>query len=360
LDVATSYSELGLTAASTDAEIKVAWRRLAARWHPDRNDSPAALRKIQRINRALEQIRNSRRAALEIGGETDDNSASENQAETKARKGHSAKPERVLHHTVRITLEDAVAGCVKVLQGELVDDCAECAATGLQAHASGCPACGGAGQLRQPLWFGWASTLVECTVCRGRGVVRQPCCACEATGKAQTRQYRCRVTIPAGTRDGDLLQFPSRAQSHAGPYREALSVRIQLQSHEFFELEEDGTVRCEIPVDGFAWIANRWVQVPTPAGLQQMKLRRGHLGYRIKGQGFPSERSGPRADCIITIVPLFPEEFSSKQEAQIDRLIASNSSAARTAAGIRASEWGECLEKWQSRLSPESAQDAQG
>jgi molecular chaperone DnaJ len=360
LDVSTSYSELGLTAASTDAEIKAAWRRLAARWHPDRNDSPAALRKIQRINRALEQIRDSRRAALEPGGESDENSPSEDASASEARGGHSAKPERILHHTLPLTLEEAVAGCVRVLQGEVVDDCPECAATGLHSHASQCQVCGGEGKVRQSLWFGWASTLVECSACQGRGVARQACGACEGTGKAQTRKYRCRVTIPPGVRDGDLLQFPSRAQSHAGPYREALSVRIQLQSHEFFELEEDGTVRCEIPVDGFAWIANRWVQVPTPAGLQQMKLRRGHLGYRIKGQGFPSERSGPRADCIITIVPLFPEEFSSKQEAQIDRLIASNSSAARTAAGIRASEWGECLEKWQSRLSPESAQDAQG
>ena len=359
MDVTNSYSELGLTAASTDAEIKAAWRRLAARWHPDRNDSPAALRKIQRINRALEQIRNSRRGALETGGETDENPPSENEPAAQTREKRNAKPERTLHHTVHLTLEEAVAGCVKVLQGELVDDCADCAATGLQRHANECRACGGAGQVRQPLWFGWASTLVECSGCRGRGVVRQPCCACDGTGKARTRNYRCRVTIPPGARDGDLLHFPGRAQSQGGQYREALSVRIQLQPHEFFELAEDGTVKCEIPVDGFAWIANRWVQVPTPTGLQLMRLRRGHLGYRIKGQGFPSEQSGPRGDCIVTVVPLFPEEFSSKQEAQIDRLIATNSRSGGTAAGSRISEWDQSLAKWQARLPPESGRDAQ-
>jgi molecular chaperone DnaJ len=361
LDVNNSYSELGLTAASTDAEIKVAWRRLAARWHPDRNDSPAALRKIQRINRALEQIRKSRRTAVAVGADTktDEGSQAESGSASETRKEHSARPERILHHTVRLTLEDAVAGCVKVLQGEIAGDCGDCAATGLQSRVGECQACGGAGQVRQPLWFGWASTLAECSACQGRGVVRQPCGACEGTGKAPARKYRCRVTIPPGMRDGDLLHFPSRARAHPGENKEALSIRVELQPHEFFELEEDGTVKCEVPVDGFAWIANRWIVVPTPTGLQQMRLRRGHLGYRIKGQGYPSERSGPRADCIVTVVPVFPEQFSRKQEAQIDRLIATNSCAAGTAAGIRFSEWNQSLEKWQAKLPQKSGQDAQ-
>ena len=54
------YHELGLAPGCSDAEVKAAWRRLSARWHPDRNDSPQALRKIQRINRALEDIRKAR------------------------------------------------------------------------------------------------------------------------------------------------------------------------------------------------------------------------------------------------------------------------------------------------------------
>jgi DnaJ-class molecular chaperone len=358
LDVGNSYSELGLTAESTDAEIKSAWRRLAAQWHPDRNDSPAALRKIQRINRALEEIRKSRRMAVAAGADgntgTDERSQAENESASETRKGHSARPERALDHTVRLSLEDAVLGCLRDFQGEVVDDCAECAATGLQTHVGECQACGGAGQVRQPLWFGWASTVVECSVCQGRGVARHPCGACGGSGKAPARKYRCRVRIPPGTRDGDLLHFPSHSQAHVGKHKEALSIRVHLQPHEFFELEEDGTVKCEVPVDGFAWIANRWIEVPTPTGLQQMRLRRGHLGYRIKGQGFPSERSGPRADCIVTVVPLFPEEFSSKQEAQIDRLIATNSCSAGTAAGHRVSEWNQSLEKWQARL-PQNA-----
>jgi len=345
LDVDNSYSELGLTAEATDAEIKAAWRRLAARWHPDRNHSPAALRKIQRINRALEEIRRSRRTAVAVGADSD--------------TGTEDGSERTLHHTVRVTLEDAVAGCVRDVQGEVADDCGECDATGMQTHVGGCHACGGAGQVRRQFWFGWASTLVECGACQGNGVAREPCGACEGTGKAPARKYRCRVRIPPGARDGDLLHVPARAQ-HAGEHKETVCIRVELQPHEFFELEDDGTVKCELPVDGFAWIANRWIEVPTPTGLQQMRLRRGHLVYRIKGQGFPAQRSGPRADCMVTVVPLFPEEFSSKQEAQIDRLIDTNSGAAGTAAGNRATAWNRVLRKWQARLPETAGQDGQG
>lgn len=345
MDVDTSYSELGLTAEATDAEIKTAWRRLAAQWHPDRNQSPSALRKIQRINRALEEIRKSRRMAVVVGeddNEPDDTARSE-----------EGRADDTLHHTVSVTLEDAVAGCVKDVQGEVVDDCDECGATGHLVHAGGCQACAGAGHVRRPLWFVWGATLVECGACQGDGVAREPCGACEGTGKAPARKYRCRVTIPAGTRHGDLLHSVARAERDGGR-KVSLGIRVELQAHEFFELEDDGTVKCELPVDGFAWVANRWIEVPTPTGPQQMRLRRGHLVYRIKGQGFPSQRSGPRADCMVTIVPLFPDEFSGKQEAQIDRLIEGNTGAAGTVAGNRASAWRKVLRKWRQRL-PETA-----
>jgi len=358
LDVDDSYRELGLTADASDAEVKAAWRRLAAQWHPDRNRSPAAPRKIQRINSALEEIRQYRRSAVAAGAEDDPGMDDGPQAESgsafDAREAHTTtRPARTLHQTVHVTLEEAVAGCVKDVQGEVADDCGQCEATGLHTRAGGCQACGGAGRVRHQLWFVWASAMVECGACQGNGVAREPCGACNGSGKARARRYRSRVRIPPGARNGDLLQVPADAQPDS-EHDVAFSIRVELQRHEFFQLEDDGTVKCELPVDGFAWIANRWIEVPTPTGLQQMRLRRGHLAYRVKGQGFPSQQAGPRADCIVTVVPLFPEDFSSKQEAQIDRLIATNSGAAGTAAGKRASAWNQVLRKWQASLPERS------
>lgn len=325
MDVDDSYRELGLTAESSDAEVKAAWRRLAARWHPDRNRNPQALKKIQRINRALEEIRKARGDAI-------------------APVDTGANPERTVNHTVELTLEEAIAGWTGEINGELVDDCAECDGSGLEAQASPCPECDGAGQIRRHLWFGWMPSVAECGACAGQGVTRHSCSACEGTGKEAPRTYRCSVQVPPGARTGDVLHAFARVQGHK--QKLACRVHVALRPHEFFEVQSDGTVTCEIPVDGFAWVANRWIEVPTPGGLRQMRLQRGHLVYRIRGQGLPPRTGGSASDCLVTVVPLFPDEFSAEQEAKIDSLIATNSKARGTVAGKRMAAWSQLVQKW--------------
>jgi molecular chaperone DnaJ len=347
VNVEDSYRELGLTPDSTDAEVKAAWRRLAARWHPDRNSSPQALRKIQRINRALEEIRRVR--ASGFGPVTESGFPFDSAASTRA------APERTLQHTVRLTLEEAIGGCIQDLEGEVTEDCIACSATGLQKHASECRECGGSGQVRQAIWFSWVAPQIKCKSCDGRGSHRHACALCEGTGKAPARKYRCRARIPGGVRAGDLLHVSANLLGPHGSEKVALEVRVELVPHEFFAVDEDGTVRCELPVDGFAWIANRWIEVPTPGGLQQMRLKRGFHTYRIKGQGFPGE-DGERADCMVTVVPLFPEEFSKAQEAQIDKLVATNTKAPGSSAGRRAAAWQQAVKQWQARLPQAAAE----
>lgn len=327
------YGELGLAPGSSDAEVKAAWRRLSAHWHPDRNDSPHALRKIQRINRALEEIRRSR-----------------NEAGTGAQKD---VPQPTVDHNLTITLEEAVSGCTRELQGELVEDCADCEGSGLEAAATECGECAGSGHARSPAWFAWMALKAECGACQGQGVTRHRCAACDGSGKAPARSYRCSVQLPPRTRAGTRIEVSTRVQGQPRKPKLALRVRVhvELQPHEFFALEADGTVKCELPVDGFAWTANRWIEVPTPRGLQQMRLRRDYLTYRIKGEGLAPEHSETPADCIVTIVPLFPQEFDSEQEAAIDRLIASNSGSTATAAGDRFATWNRTLAGWQDRMA---------
>jgi len=334
LEVNECYLELGLRPGSTDAEVKAAWRRLAARWHPDRNDSPHAVRKIQRINRALDGIRRSRSL---VGTETDE--------------GDGTGPEAVVEHTVSLTLEEVVTGCIRELHGEVADHCASCEGSGLQKQATECSQCDGGGRVRQHLWFAWASTLVECGACQGHGTTRPGCAACEGSGKAPVQKYHCRARVPPGARTGDMLDVAARVQGPQSRRKLVLRVRLQLQPHELFAVEADGTLRCEVPVDGFAWMANRWVEVPTPRGLQQMKLKRGSLSYRVRGAGLPWQDAGAPGDCIITVVPMFPQEFSPAQEAAVDRLVGTNSGVAGTIAGDRIAAWNRLVESWEGRLA---------
>jgi molecular chaperone DnaJ len=333
MEVDECYLELGLQPGSSDAEVKAAWRRLAARWHPDRNDSPHAVRKIQRINRALDGIRRAR----SLG-------------DTPTDDGDAASPEAFVEHTVNLTLEEVVTGCIRELRGEVAQDCASCEGSGLQAQATECSQCDGDGRVRQHVWFAWVSPMVECGACQGHGVTRPGCAACAGSGKAPTQKYRCRAAVPPGARAGDLLEVAARVE---GRHRRELMLRLRLQlrPHELFTVEADGTLRCELPVDGFAWMANRWVEVPTPRGLQQMRLRRGSLSYRIKGAGLPWQDTGAPGDCIITVVPMFPQEFSPSQQAAVDLLVGSNSGKAGTEAGDRIAAWKRLVRTWEGRLA---------
>jgi molecular chaperone DnaJ len=170
------------------------------------------------------------------------------------------------------------------------------------------------------------------------------CRACSGSGKLQSRSYRVQVRIPHGVRDGDLLHVDAR-RARPSPPPAALEIVVTLLSHAFFELDEDGTIRCEMPVDGFAWIANRLIQVPTLSGLKPLQLSRDRLAYRLKNQGFPVERRGARGDQIVTLVPVFPEQLSTDQQILLDQLSATSS---RADGRLRA--WNQGLRTWERKL----------
>jgi molecular chaperone DnaJ len=275
---------------------------------------------MQRINTAYEQLR--------LAGFVPHSAAANDTA--AAPSAHDAGPRaRTIRRRVRLTLEEAALGCIKVLRGKVTGDCASCDGRGYRVLASACTHCEGRGVVQQRAWYGWVSTKATCEACDGQRVARQSCDACDSTGR-HSRTYRHSVRIPAGVRDGDVLHVPQEA----GP----LELRVEWSAHKFFVLDDDGILRCEVPVDGFAWMANRWINVPTLTGMQQMRAKRGHHVYRLRGQGFPSGRGGERGDYVVTVVPIFPETLTAEQEALLDHLMASQDGALRT--------WHRTLQAW--------------
>lgn len=309
----TAFRELGLQPGASEAEIKAAWRRLVSRWHPDRNASQAAVEKMQRINQAFELLQAATVAA---------------QSPAPARPAPPAPPPAAapLSRRIKLTLEEAALGCVRVLRGQLAQACDACGGQGLRFPGSACATCGGEGQVRERAWYGWMSTTVTCADCGGDGRARLACSPCGSTGKLGPRKYELKVRIPAGVRDGDLLGVPP-ARDGSGP-EGGLDLQIELQPHALFTLEADGTLRCKMPVDGFRWLGSRQVEVPTLAGSQPLALRHGECVYRLPGQGFPATRRGARADLVVTVQPVFPEPWTSDQQILLDRLIATTASAA--------------------------------
>lgn len=338
-EIGDAFAELGLSPEASEREVKAAWRRLVSQWHPDRNTSTAAHARMQRINRAVEAIRRAGFTAPAAAAPDADDDEDRSAAEAHA---------RTIHRKVRLTLEEAAAGCTRVLRGRVVDACPVCAGAGLQLAAQPCLRCQGSGTIRQRAWFGWVGVQSSCDACLGSGLFRPACAACSGSGKAPARRYQVSVRLPPGVRDGDLLQVAA-TQGRAGALPGELNIRVALRRHEWLRLDPDGSVRCELPVDGFAWIANRPVEVPTLVGLQHLALQRDQLVYRLKGQGFPVERRGPRGDQLVTITPVFPSQLSTDQQILLDQLIATTSGPDAEASDPRLRAWQQALRRQRRR-----------
>lgn len=343
----TAYRELGLAPGASEAEIKAAWRRLVSRWHPDRNGSRAAVEKMQRINQAFELLR---AGLADIpppapDGEAPSPAAAQRSAEDEpAADTHAddaAASVRPLQRRVKLTLEEAAHGCVRVLRGQLAGACAGCAGAGLRWPGGECPSCEGSGRVHQRTWYGWSSSTVVCEDCAGDGRARVVCTPCDGTGKLPPQRYELKVRIPAGVRDGDLLAVPPDRRRTGPPG--GIDLRIELLPHPLFALEPDGTVRCECPVDGFRWIAGRDLEVPTLDGLETFTpTRRDDVVYRLPGRGFPATRRGARADFVLTLRPTFPHPLSNDQQILLDRLIATTTQAGK---GPLA-DWQQRVRQW--------------
>ena len=324
MDSEVAYAELGLSPGASETEVKAAWRRLVSRWHPDRNPTGHAVERMQRINRAYEHISRWHADALDSAASPQD------------QPSPAAGPSRTTRRRLRLTLEEAALGCVKSIRGRLTHRCAPCDGHGRHVLEGTCPACDGAGKLMRSRWFGWLPLSEPCDACGGDGLAWRACTHCAGSGR-RTVAYRRNVRIPPGVRHGDVLSAEGAEDDDAG----MLELCIEIVPHKLFALGDDGILRCEMPVDGFAWAASRWIDVPTLNGLTQMRLQHGRHAYRLRGQGFPVARRGEPGDYIVTVVPTFPPALNAAQEALLDRLIA----AGADTGPVRA--WTRKVQAWE-------------
>lgn len=312
-----AYAELGLQPGASETEVKAAWRRLASLWHPDRNPSRSAVEKMQRINEAFEVLS---RAGFGSGSRAAAPGAGGGSARSPADR---AAPPRSLHRKLVLNLAEAALGCTRELRGRIGGErCAGCSGAGWIVVGGRCPACAGSGAVRRTSLYNWFGAFAECEACRGGGIARRACDACAGSGRQPARPYRVTVRIPSGVRDGDRLHAGVPATA-AGRPALAIDLQVRVVAHDLLQLGDDGELRCEVPVDGFAWIAEREVDVPTLGAVRPLALRRGQLTYRLPGEGFPRTRRGARGDLWVTVVPVFPDELGADREALLDRLVAS-------------------------------------
>ncbi len=342
------YEVLGLNQTASDQEIKSAYRRLAVKFHPDKNpDDASAEDKFKEAAEAYsvlsdaEQRRRYDRfghagvsssagaggwGAPGFGGIEDilgdlfgfgDVFGGRGGRRSAAQRGAD------LRYDLDISLEDAAAGMTAQLRIPRLEKCEKCkgsgAAEGTQPET--CQTCSGAGQVRYQQ--GFFSVARTCSTCRGTGnVVKSPCDACKGAGRIE-RERTMEVKIPAGVETGSRLRIAGEGEAGTtGGASGDLYVVIHVSEHEHFE-RQGSNLYSSIPITFAQAALGSEITVQTLGEQQQVKIPQGtQTGtvFRLKGHGVPVLGGRGRGDLFVSVTVVTPTTLTREQRRILEQL----------------------------------------
>jgi len=345
------YDVLGVTRNATDQEIKSAYRRLAVRYHPDKNPNDAAAEeKFKEAAEAYgvladgEQRRRYDRfghagvssgagaswGAPGFGGIEDIlgdlfgfgdvfGSARGGARRSAAQRGAD------LRYDLEITLEEAYNGMTAQLRIPRLETCDNCkgngAAPGTQPES--CQTCAGSGQVRYQQ--GFFSVARTCHACRGLGrVIKTPCPECKGAGRIE-REKQMEVKIPAGVETGSRLRVQGEGESgtQGGPAGD-LYVVIHIAEHEQFE-RQGSNLYASVPITFAQAALGAEVPVRTLEDDEKLKIPMGtQTGtvFRLKGKGMPVLGGRGRGDLFVSVSVVTPTSLTREQRKLLEQLAA--------------------------------------
>lgn len=334
------YEVLGVDHRASAEEIKKTYRKLALKYHPDRNPGDKeAEDKFKEAAEAYEVLRNSEKRNIYdqfgheglqgtgftgFGGFDDIFSAFGDIFEdffgfSNHRRGQrtTARPGADLLYDLRIDFAEAVFGTEKEIEIPTSETCEPCGATGREPGTDEqvCPMCQGQGQILQAQGFFRISTT--CHRCGGQGrIITNPCHSCNGSGQQKVTN-KVLVKIPAGVDTGTRLRIPNRGESgyRGGPPGD-LYVRLHVDPHEFFE--RDGNVLyCQIPISMIQAAIGDTIEIQTLDGSRSVKIQPGTQSseiIRLKGDGVPNLQGYGRGDLLIDLQVKTPVKLNKRQE----------------------------------------------
>ena len=334
------YEVLGVDRRASQEEIKKTYRKLALKYHPDRNPGDKeAEDKFKEAAEAYEVLRDSEKRNIYdqfgheglqgtgftgFGGFEDIFSAFGDIFEDffgfgnrRSSQRTSTRPGADLLYDMRIDFAEAVFGIEKEIEIPTSEPCEPCGATGREPGTDEqvCPMCQGQGQVLQSQGFFRISTT--CHRCGGQGrIITNPCHSCNGSGQ-QKVTTKVLVKVPAGVDTGTRLRIPDRGESgyRGGPPGD-LYVRLHVDPHEFFE--RDGNVLyCQIPISIVQAAIGDTIEIQTLDGNRSVKIKPGTQSgeiIRLKGDGVPNLRGYGRGDLLIDIRVKTPMNLNKRQK----------------------------------------------
>ena len=333
------YEILNVARNASEAEIRQAYRRLAMKFHPDRNpDDQVAEENFKEAKEAYEVLADSRkRVAYDQFGHAG--------VEGSAGGGYGGAADlgdifggvfrdifgggrggaggggqyrgSDLRYALDLTLEEAVFGTTAKIRVPSLVSCAACAGSGAKpgTKPTTCSTCRGVGQVR--MQQGFFSIQQTCPRCQGRGtIIPEPCETCRGGGRVE-EQKSLSVKVPAGVDNGDRIRLAGEGEhgEHGGPAGD-LYVQIRVKPHPIFT-REDNDLYCEVPI-GFTTAAlGGDLEVPTLDGRVSLKIpgetQTGKV-FRVRGKGVKPVRGGATGDLLCRVNVETPVNLTKEQK----------------------------------------------
>lgn len=340
------YELLGVARNASDSDIKKSFRRLAMKYHPDRNtDNPNAEEQFKKVKEAYDVLSDpQKRAAYDqfghagvdpsMGGAGGFGFSGDSFSDIFSdvfgdifgggkRRGGRAQRGADLRYNLELTLEDAVAGTEVKIRVPTWNTCQECGGSGAKKGSGPvtCTTCGGHGAIR--MQQGFFSVQQTCPACRGTGQqIKDPCRACQGQGRIQDTKTLS-VKIPPGVDTGDRIRLAGEGEAgdHAGPAGD-LYVQVTVKEHPIFT-RDGANLYCEVPISFPTACLGGELDVPTLDGKVVLRIppetQTGKL-FRLRGKGVKPVRGGPQGDLLCRVQIETPVSLDKEQIELIKRL----------------------------------------
>jgi molecular chaperone DnaJ len=343
------YEVLEVGRSTSEEEIKRAYRKLAVKFHPDKNpDDPHAEEKFKELGEAYDVLMDAdKRAAYDrfghaafeqgggfrggfhdpfdifrevFGGSGIGGGIFETFFGSVGGHGEDRQRGADLRYDMQITLEEAASGAEKEIEVRKLDVCDKCGGTGAESGSRSitCPLCGGRGQVISSRGFFQVSQT--CPRCRGVGhIVEKPCRGCDGEGRLE-KPSRIDLKIPAGIADGSRLRSPRNGEVgiRGGPQGD-LYVVVHVQEHKVFQRDEDN-LYCEVPIAFTLATLGGEVPVPTLEGKANLKVPAGAQSgqmFKLRGKGIVHVNGRERGDLLVRIMVEVPTRLNAEQRAKL-------------------------------------------
>ena len=339
------YEILGVPKGASQDEIKKAYRKLARRYHPDKNpDDKDAEERFKEVQGAYDVLSDAEKrkqydawgspdgrvrfgpgggVAFDFGDLGDLFGGLFGAGPPRGRQPRGQRGADV-EVAVSLSFEDSLRGVETAIPVSLEAACSECGGSGAKAGTApkACPDCGGRGVVAES--HGLFALSHPCTRCRGNGaIIEDPCARCRGAGR-EHRTRRFKVQIPPGVKDGTRIRLRGKGEAgYGGAPAGDLYVVSRVAPSELYRRRGDADLELDVPVTYAEAALGATVEVPTPGGRVSLKVPAGSQDgklLKIRGRGAPRLRGTSRGDLIARVHVTVPTKLTKAEREAIEKL----------------------------------------